>query len=252
MKVISIMNMKGGVAKTTSCHSIAAKLKSMGKNVLVIDWDPQGDLTYTILDEEEISKNTKDLVLGENIKNCITVTPELDIVATINEEALVSTVEGIKVEDRHYILTDSLENLSEYDYVLIDCPPTEGSLPLNALIASDYVFIPTIPEDVCIRKTENTVHLIKKLKNRGAKVEIGGIFITKYDKRLYVHNDNIEFLKENYNNLILKTTIPQNVRLSEVSRAKSSIFSYSPTSAGAIAYEELTNEILGVIHGEIK
>lgn len=249
MKIISIMNMKGGVAKTTSCHSIAAKLKLMGKNVLVIDWDPQGDLTYTILDEEEIQKNTKDLVLGEDINNCITVTPELDIVATVNEEALVSTIEGVREEDKHYILIDNLESLRGYDYVLIDCPPTEGSLPLNALIASDYVFIPTIPEDVCIRKTENTVHLIKKLKNRGAKVQIGGIFVTKYDRRLFVHNDNLEYLKENYQGLMLNTVIPQNVRLSEVSRAKSSIFSYSPSSVGALAYEELTNEILEVING---
>lgn len=250
MKVISIMNMKGGVAKTTSCHSIAAKLKAMGNNVLVVDWDPQGDLTYTILEENEVIKNTKDLVLGDNINNCITSTPELDIIATINEEALVGAVEGVKEEDRHYILIDNLDNLNGYDYVLIDCPPTEGSLPLNALIASDYVFIPTIPEDICIRKTENTIHLIKKLKNRGAKVKIGGIFVTKHDKRLFVHNDNIDFLRKNYGNLILETIIPQNVRLSEVSRVKASIFSYSPSSVGALAYENLTNEILEVINGK--
>lgn len=250
MKVISIMNMKGGVAKTTSCHSIAVKLRMLGKRVLVIDWDPQGDLTYTILDEGEIKKNTKDLVQGVNINNCITSTSELDIIATENEEALVSVVESVKDEDRHYILTDSLSALKNYDYVLIDCPPTEGSLPLNALIASDYVFVPTIPEDICIRQTENTICLIKKLKNRGVKVKIGGIFVTKHDKRLFVHNDNVEFLNKNYVDLMMKTIIPQNVRLSEVSRVKSSIFSYSPTSIGALAYEELTNEILEVINGK--
>lgn len=247
MKVISIINMKGGVAKTTSCHSIAAKLNKLGKKVLVIDWDPQGDLSYMVFDEDEIIKNTRNLVTGEDIKNCILFAKEFDMIATADEEALVSAVEGVREEDRHYILSDSLENLEGYDYVLIDCPPTEGSLPLNALIASDYVFLPVTPEDISIRKTENTINLIKKLNNRGGKVKIGGIFITKYDKRLAIHNDNIGYLSDNYPDIFMKTYIPLNVRLSEVARVKESIFKYSPTSSGAKAYEELTKEILEVI-----
>lgn len=247
MKVISIINMKGGVAKTTSCHSIAAKLNNFGKKVLVIDWDPQGDLSYMVFEEEEIIKNTKDLVAGEDIRKCILFAKEFDMIATADEEALVSAVEGIREEDRHYILSDSLENLEGYDYVLIDCPPTEGSLPLNALIASDYVFLPVTPEDISIRKTENTMNLIKKLNTRGGKVKIGGIFVTKYDKRLAIHNDNIGYLSENYPDIFMKAYIPLNVRLSEVARVKESIFRYSPTSSGAKAYEELTKEILEVI-----
>ncbi|MGL4533778.1 MAG: ParA family protein [Fusobacteriaceae bacterium] len=248
MKVISIINMKGGVAKTTSCHSIASRLGQLGKKVLVIDWDPQGDLSYMVFDENEITKNTRNLIDGETIENCILVSKDFDMVATADEEALVSAVEGVREEDRHYILSDRLEGLNKkYDYVLIDCPPTEGSLPLNALIASDYVFIPVIPEDISIRKTENTINLIKKLKNRGGKVEIGGIFITKYDKRLAIHNDNIEYLSEHYSDVFMKTFIPLNVRLSEVPRVKESIFKYSPTCAGAKAYKELTNELLEVV-----
>lgn len=247
MKVISIINMKGGVAKTTSCHSIAARLGKLGKKILVIDWDPQGDLSYIVFDENEITKNTRNLVEGEDINSCILSTKEFDMIATADEEALVSVVESIPEEDRHYILSDSLEELKGYDYVLIDCPPTEGSLPLNALIASDYVFLPVTPEDICIRKTENTINLIKKMKSRGAKVEIGGIFITKYDKRLAIHNDNVAYLSENHGDIFMKSMIPLNVRLSEVARVKESIFQYSPTSTGAKAYVELTDEILKVV-----
>ncbi|MGL6119431.1 MAG: ParA family protein, partial [Fusobacteriaceae bacterium] len=87
MKVISIINMKGGVAKTTSCHSIASRLGQLGKKVLVIDWDPQGDLSYMVFDENEITKNTRNLIDGETIENCILVSKDFDMVATADEEA---------------------------------------------------------------------------------------------------------------------------------------------------------------------
>lgn len=239
--------MKGGVAKTTSCQNIAARLKSLGFKTLVIDWDPQGDLSHIVLDEKDILKNTKHLVLGENINDCITKTEEFDIIATLDEEALVSTLEGIREEDRHYVLADGLENLREYDYVLIDCPPTEGSLPLNALVASNYIFLPVTPEDLAIRKMENTLNLINKLKKRGLQVEIGGIFLTRVDRRLLLHNDNINYLKDNYKDLLMKNMIPINIRLSELTRVKESIFKYSPNSSAAEAYIDLTQEIIEVV-----
>lgn len=246
-KIISILNMKGGVAKTTSTQNIGSYLNKVGKKSLLIDWDPQGDLSYSVLDEEEIIKNTKDLVKGEEIGSCITKAGEFDIIATVSEEALVSAIESIKLEDRHYILSDALDNLIDYDYVLIDCPPTEGSVPLNALIASDYVFIPVVPEDLPVRKMESTIKLINKLQKRGSNIQVGGIFATKVDARLSIHNDNLEYLKQEYGDVLLKSKIPLNIKLSEASRLKKSIFAYSGSSKGAKAYEKLSQEILEVL-----
>lgn len=247
MKVISLMNMKGGVAKTTSTQNIAAKFTLMGKKVLVIDWDPQGDITFTYFDREDVKKTTSDMAKGEKIENCIIKTKEFDLIPNWDECQLSQVIGSKNIEDRAYVLSDALANLKGYDYVFVDCPPTEGDLPLNAIVASDYIFIPTTLEDLPIKQTENTIHLINKVKKRGMKVKIGGIFPTRMEKRLSIHKDNLEFLKEKYSEYLMNTVIPSNIKLAELPRVRASIFTHAPKSAGAKAYEELSKEILEVV-----
>ena len=248
MKVISVLNMKGGVGKSKSTQNIAAEMKNNGKNVLVIDWDPQGDISYFVMDEEEMTSNTRELIEGKKASDCIVKLEEFDIIPTQEETGIDSAIRNISEEDRHYVLADRLDELEGYDIVIIDCPPTEGSLPLNALIASDFVFIPTSLEDEGVKGMRNSIKTITKVKNRiNQKLKLGGVFATRVDGRLNLHKDNLEDLNLDLKEFMLSTVIPENSKLKELTRVKQSIYKYAANTPGAIAYKKLTEEILGVI-----
>lgn len=248
-KIISIVNQKGGVGKTTTATNLATALAATYKNTLLIDFDPQGNASTGFgiaVDQRE--KNIYDCLLGNYKMNdviCATDIPNLDII-TSTVDLSAAEIELINFSKREYILKEHLENLiHNYDYIIIDCPPSLGILTLNALVASGSIIIPLQCEFYALEGLSHllkTVQLVKEDLNTELKIE--GIILTMYDRRNklteLIENDVRDCLGDN----VYRTVIPRNVRISEApSHGKPAII-YDTRCAGSIAYLHLAKELL--------
>ena len=242
--IISISNHKGGVGKTTSTINIGAGLQSLGKKILLIDLDPQANLSQSLglIDQE---KNIYGALRGEYKLQPITVAPGLDVIPSTLD------LSGAEVElsgeaGREYILRELIEPLrSKYDYILIDCPPSLGLLTINSFTASDEVFIPLQAQYLAIQGLSKLVEIIEKIKSRlNKKLRVGGVFITQYDSRKVLNRDVVETIQANFKKEIFKTKIRDNVALAEAPTQGEDIFRYQPKSYGAEDYLALCREIL--------
>ena len=243
-KVISISNHKGGVGKTTSAINIGAGLQSLGKKILLIDLDPQANLSQSLglIDQK---KNIYGALRGEYKLQPINVASGLDVIPSTLD------LSGAEVElsgeaGREFILRELIEPLkSSYDYILIDCPPSLGLLTINSFTASDEVFIPLQAQYLAIQGLSKLVEIIEKIKARlNKKLIVGGVFITQYDSRKVLNRDVVETIQANFKKEIFKTKIRDNVALAEAPTQGEDIFSYQPKSYGAEDYLALCREIL--------
>jgi chromosome partitioning protein len=243
-KVISISNHKGGVGKTTSAINIGAGLQSLGKKILLIDLDPQANLSQSLglIDQK---KNIYGALRGEYRLQPINVAPGLDVIPSTLD------LSGAEVElsgeaGREFILRELIEPLrSKYDYILIDCPPSLGLLTINSFTASDEVFIPLQAQYLAIQGLSKLVEIIDKIKSRlNKKLRVGGVFITQYDSRKVLNRDVVETIQANFKKEIFKTKIRDNVALAEAPTQGEDIFRYQPKSYGAEDYLALCREIL--------
>ncbi|WP_319200235.1 ParA family protein [uncultured Ilyobacter sp.] len=252
MKVISILNQKGGVAKTTSAQNISFGLKKLGKKVLLIDFDPQGNLTSGVGIDKRGLENTiydlmKDRAFGlQNLGlDDVMMNKEgVDVLPTNIKMSKVNLELG-GVPGRENLLKEILKEVYGYDYVIIDCPPSLDNLTFNALIASQKVYIPVQTEFYALEgivELMDTIDLITQRMNE--ELEIGGVFATMVDGRIKLHNEVIEQLKEFFGERMFNTTIRRNVKVTEASSYGVSIFDYASRSNGAKDYLGLCKEIL--------
>ena len=247
-KVISVANQKGGVGKTTTTVNLSTLLAKKGKKVLLIDADPQGNATSGLGITKDIELSVYDILVGDTefndtiqesaIKN-LKVCPS-------NISLAGAEVELVSMLSREQRLKTKLDVVKDqYDYILIDCPPSLGLITLNAFTASDSVLIPVQCEYFALEglgQLLNTVNLVKKHLNKNLEIE--GALLTMYDARTNLSNQVVKEVKKYFENKVYKTVIPRNVRLSEAPSYGMPISLYDPRSKGAKAYEKFTKELL--------
>lgn len=249
-RIISVANQKGGVGKTTTAINLAAALAEAGKKVLIIDMDPQGNTTSGLgVDKDALEKSVYDLLINSlNIKECMIqerLFPTLSIIGS-NVNLSGAEIDLIGIDRKEFILKDALAQVKEeYDFIIIDCPPSLNMLTVNALSASDSVLVPIQCEYYALEGLSQLMHTINLVKTRlNSNLEIEGIVFTMFDSRTNLSLQVVENVKDNLNQRIYKTIIPRNVRLAEAPSHGLPINLYDPRSTGAEAYKNLAIEVI--------
>lgn len=250
-KIIAIANQKGGVGKTTTTTNLAACIAHKGNTVLVIDIDPQGNATSGLgINKEELDNTVYEMILGDcTFDECLTdsVVENLQVLPS-DVDLAGAEIDMIGLDRREHILKDILKNKKKnYDYIIIDCPPSLNVLTVNAMTAADSVIVPIQCEYYALEGLAQLVHTIELIKKRlNKKLEIEGVVFTMYDSRTNLSLEVVETVKENLNQKIYRTMIPRNVRLAEAPSYGLPISMYDAKSTGAIAYNNLADEVLGI------
>lgn len=249
-RVISIVNQKGGVGKTTTAINLGAALAELGKFVLLIDLDAQANATAGLgVNYQAIEAGVYEVVLGQrSFKDIVCNTQHQGYrLAPANQNLAGLAVELVQMEEREYQLAKRiLEIRNDYDYILIDCPPSLGLITVNALVASDEVVIPVQSEYYALEglgQLLQTVDLVKEHLN--PTLSVRGAVITMFDKRNRLSQQVLEELYQHFPHYVYRSIIPRNVRLTEAPSHGASIFGYDRFSKGARSYDRLAREFLG-------
>ena len=255
-KTIAIANQKGGVGKTTTAINLATAMCSIGKKVLLIDLDPQSNATTGLgITSEEIKKNIYNLMVSEKYTSEYiykTIIPTLDIIPATMDLA-GAEVELVNIEDREKRLKKILNQINEYDNIMIDCPPALGLLTINGLVASDSVIIPLQCEFFALEGLSSLMQTIDSIKGSyNANLEVQGVVLTMYDKRNLLSSLVEKDVREHLGNKVYSTIIPRNVRISEAPSHGKPVLIYDVGCTGSRAYIELAKEVIKQQNGEQK
>ncbi len=248
-KAIAIANQKGGVGKTTTAINLSASLAAKGKKVLVIDTDPQGNTTSGFgIDKNDLDTTIYELILGEcSISDCIikNVIEKISVVPS-NVNLAAAEIELIGIEKKEYILKNEVDYIKEeYDFIIIDCPPSLNMLTINAMTTADSVLVPIQCEYYALEGLSQLIHTINLVKERlNPDLEMDGAVFTMYDARTNLSMQVVENVKQNLNQKIYNTLIPRNIKLAEAPSYGMPINLYDSKSAGAEAYMLLADEII--------
>ena len=243
-KIISLLNHKGGVGKTTSAINIGAGMAVLGKRVLLIDLDPQANLSLSLGIPRQ-RETIYEALRGESELVPYNVKEGMDVVmSTLDLSG--AEMELINEAGREFILRELFEPIkNEYDFIIIDCPPSLGLLTLNALTSSDYVYIPLQTEFLALQGLAKIKQVIDKVRFRlNKKLEIGGVIATMYDHRKVLNRDVVDTIKKYFGHKVFNTLIRDNVSLAEAPAQRKDIFGYNDKSKGAKDYLALCKEIL--------
>lgn len=248
-RIIAIANQKGGVGKTTTAINLASSLSKAGKQVLLVDLDPQGNASTGVgVDKNAVEKSVYELVLGSCTAKEATVHifDGLDLIPS-NMNLAASEIELLDLENKEYRLKEELDYIEEdYDFILIDCPPSLNLLTINALTTAKSVLVPIQCEYYALEgltQLMQTIYLIQERLND--ELEIDGILFTMYDSRTNLSADVVQNVKDNLEDVyIYETMVPRNIRLAEAPSYGMPINLYDKNSAGAKAYEKLAEEVI--------
>lgn len=248
-RTIAIANQKGGVGKTTTAINLSACLAEKGKKVLAVDMDPQGNMTSGLgVDKDSVENTIYNLIIGEAkmeevlIKN---VLENLDIIPT-NIDLSGAEIELLDVEEKEYIVRNEINKIKDnYDFIIIDCPPSLSMLTINAMTTADFVLVPIQCEYYALEGLSQLIHTVKLVRDRlNPKLTIEGVVFTMYDARTNLSLQVVENVKDNLEQTIYKTIIPRNIRLAEAPSYGIPINKYDPKSAGAESYLRLADEVI--------
>lgn len=249
MTTYAVANQKGGVGKTTTAVNLAVGLGRAGKQTLLIDMDPQANATFSLLGPTEPPSTTYDLLLRRTAMKDIVhndVQPHLDLLPSSIDLA-GAEVELLSMIGGQQALAARLDPayLERYEFVIIDAPPSLGLLTINSLAAADRVLVPVSASVFALKGIEQLEATIEQVQTNlhRSRLAIGGVLVTLYD-HTNVAADVLEAVRARFGELVYRTVIPKNIKLEEAHSRKQSIFSYAPTATGAVAYQELVEEVL--------
>lgn len=248
-RIIAVSNQKGGVGKTTTAINLSACLAEKGLRVLVIDLDPQGNTTSGFgIDKYNTENTVYELIVGECLlEECLieNVYEKLSIIPS-NVNLAGAEIELIDIEEKEYILKKEIDKVKDnFDFIVIDCPPSLNILTVNAMTTANTVLVPIQCEYYALEGLSQLIHTINLVKDRlNPELEIEGVVFTMYDARTNLSLQVVENVKENLEQNIYKAIIPRNVRLAEAPSHGVPINVYEPKSAGAEAYRELASEVI--------
>lgn len=248
-RIISIVNQKGGVGKTTTAVNLGAYLAEKGKFVLIVDLDPQANATSGIgIDHQNLEHGVYEAVLGTTaMRDIVQPTAHQGLHLAPATTALAGlNIELVEMENREFKLRESmLEIRNDYDFILIDCPPTLGLITLNGIVAADEILIPVQAEYYALEGLGQLLETVQLVKERiRPEVDVLGAVITMYDPRTKLSDDVLHELYKYFPNNIFRSVIPRNVRLAEAPSFGRSIAHFDASSKGAKAYERLAQEVL--------
>ena len=253
-KIISVTNQKGGVGKTTTTINLGAALAELGKRVLIIDLDPQGNASTGLgIEVEDRTLTTYDLLLDDvSLNDVIYPTDQTGLFIVPSTVDLSSAdMELVSNEKRSFLLHDALRQPAmtefQFDYILIDCPPSLNLMTVNAMVASDSVLIPLQSEFFALEGLSQLMLTIREVRSSAnTSLRIEGIVLTMYDARNNLSQQVEQDARDNLGELVFQTIIPRNVRVSEAPSFAMPVISYDSASKGANAYRALAKELLGI------
>lgn len=243
-RIIAISNHKGGVGKTTTTANLAVALSMMQKRVLLVDLDPQANLTNTLLSQQPEETITDVLQDPSRELNIIMLSPSLDVVA--------ASIKLTRIDDflngrsrKEYTLKKIIDRYAgNYDYVLLDCPPALSSVTINAFVAANEIFVIITPEALAIQGLNSLKNLIGAVKQQYNKnLKISGLLITRYNARKKINKTIADLMSQQYGGIVFNTKIRENVAITESQLYRADIFSYAPASNGATDYKKFAEEV---------
>ena len=248
-RIIAVANQKGGVGKTTTTINLSAALAEQGKKVLLVDIDPQGNATSGVgVDKRDLDETVYELFVGETtLEECLIETDFLNLsVIPANINLSGAEIDLIDTEEREYHLKNILAPVRDnYDFILIDCPPSLNMLTVNAMTAADTVLVPIQCEYYALEGLSQLIHTINLVKRRlNPQLQLEGVVFTMYDARTKLSMQVVENVKQTLKENIYNTIIPRSIKLAEAPSYGMPITAYAPTSPGADSYRLLAMEVI--------